>query len=189
MCKIQPKTALSIPSLAATKEIDDVNLQFDTNDNSACFADDPYSNIVNFKKYSIEISINNNEKGAFYNLLMKNFNNSSFLWSNAGKTSCASISSRKRLKTAWFKYSFHPFLSKAQKPNAFIICVLPNNVTKSQISRAFRPPLLRVPCTARISKREIFLFISSRFFFGVRVCEFVTSYEVKMERWEWDDYR
>lgn len=119
--------------------------------NPAGLVDDQDNNFVNFKKNSfakdkdispIEISIGNNEKGALHELLIKNFNNNSFLWSNAGRKTVRINPFTQKTKDnmiQWLdsrKYSFHTFLSKAQKPNAFIIRGLPNNVTKSQISCA-----------------------------------------------------
>lgn len=136
-----------------------------SNDNSLSDANDDYindqprlvfseeNNFVNFKKNAItkeknvtpiEISISNNEKGSLHALLLKHFDNNSFLWSNASKQSIRINPFTQTVKVAlclWLqkgKYQFHTFLSKESKPNAFIIRGLPDSISKSHIANALQ---------------------------------------------------
>lgn len=123
----------------------------DNNWPSICLNDS--NNFVNFKKNAIakdkdvtpiEISIKDNEKGSLHSLLMQHFNNNNFLWSNAGKRKVRINPFTQKVKEGmiqWLKsrnYSFHTFLSRECKPNAFIIRGLPDSVTHSHISSALQ---------------------------------------------------
>lgn len=114
---------------------------------------DEGSNFVNFKKNAIkkdkdvtpiEISIRNAQKGSLHALLIKHFNNNSFLWSNASGKTIRINPFTQKVKDAmivWLKdrkYQFHTFLDKESKPNAFIIRGLPNSVHRSHIESALQ---------------------------------------------------
>lgn len=110
-------------------------------------------NFVNFKKNAIEkernvtpieISIKNNEKGSLHALLLKQFNNNSFLWSNVNKRSVRIHPFTQKVKddlSQWLNkrnYQFHTFLNREDKPNAFIIRGLPDSITQSDIAIALQ---------------------------------------------------
>lgn len=110
-------------------------------------------NVVNFKKNAIvkeknvtpiEISIKNNEKGSLHALLLKHFDNNTFLWSNVGKNSVRVNPFTLKVKDSiskWLhdrKYQFHTFLNKEEKPNAFIIRGLPDSITKQNVASALQ---------------------------------------------------
>ncbi len=110
-------------------------------------------NFVNFKKNSIskeknitpiEISIKSNEKGSLHALFIKHLNNNSFMWSNASKRCIRINPFTQVVKDAMIKwlqnrqYQFHTFLSKENKPNAFIIRGLPDSISQAHIGNALQ---------------------------------------------------
>lgn len=143
--------------LPNTNETVNSGNDFSNNDINSTCPDDQLSkddiNYVNFKKNSItkdkdvtpiEISINGNEKGSLHTLLVQQFGNNNFLWSNAGKKGIRINPFTHEIKAnimLWLKsrqYLFHTFLSKECKPNAFIIRGLPSSVSHDHVLSALQ---------------------------------------------------